>query len=1274
MALTIDNLQIQIETKAQNATDGIDALTTSLTNLKSSIGDTSGLVNTLTKLSTAMRGLSTAKSLANGLTELNKVTSVLNTDRLTEFSQQMAGVADALSQLSVLEKSNLGSIINPLKKIPDITKELKPEVIDEFGAAIKRLVEILAPLASQMETVSRGFSMLPNRMKSTIKASQQVANSNARMYKSYNSLGTQLARTMAKFWTLYYSMQRLVNIFADAFNTSNEYIESLNLFRVSMGETGDAAMVFAEKVSALMGIDIAEWITNQGSFMRMSTGFGIATDKAEVMSKNLTQLAYDMSSFFNVDVQTAMDKLQSGMSGQIKGLKEWGYNLSVASLQETALSLGIEQSVRTMTEAQKAQLRYITLIQRSNGVMGDMAKTINTPANAMRILAAQLTRLERAFGNIVSVLVTKYIPYVMAFVELMEEGAKALADMWGFEIPDLPENNLEMGAAVIEGVGDEADETANKLAEMKRQIMGFDELNILKSDDDKSSELPSYDLGIDLPDYDFLNGLSSKYREEIDKIKVEIKEFGEVLKTLEPIAIALAALFAFEWISGALAKFKQLKAITLLLNLMSGAAQNAQLVFEGTGSILQGLGGGFTYVGKTFSNFMKNLSPLTKFVVGVVALGAELLVVKDAVHDFTEGTSTCGEMLLKIIPISAAVGTAMYAMLGPWGLVAAAVAGVAGAVWGFIDAQNDAIEELMNTSITETFYDGVGTDIGEIATAFDNWTLAIKNSKTEIITMGTEVGTAKDNVQKVTDSITNLATQVTLGFKTIEETVPKIKEQFQTLYDDTYNILSKEAELIYYALAGSTGKSLEAMGFNIEQYGKYVGETVFGATEELKALHAEAEELIDAMNRDTAEFEEMGGMTALLDISAEIAKLSGVEVDPLGDFVASLNNISWNSLEDATSAFDTIATSAQEAKDAINTSFDEEVAAIEHLKSLTNDPAAIKAFDQMIEGFTRVKESELASIDEATQKVLDAFQADLVWSLEDQVNAAVEGWNRLNWWQREIVYHGDAYGYVKDQLETFVDGDFKTLMENMVSEFGADADWASEAMQKILDDAFVKLLGGNTEMGDLKVSIVDALPEHLKQSGQDAVAGLTEGLETTDDIINAAKDLAEKGILNPFNGRMRIHSPSKEMEDSGLYSVQGLANGVSNNAYLVINSFDAMFVAIEERFLKFATNCKTAMTELTTSLSGKYTTDSSLTANVNTSAIGSKTAIATDSNLINGIASAVYNAVMSANEDTSSSGGESKIVVAIDGDKVGETSVKYINGKFVQTGVSPICY
>ena len=101
-----------------------------------------------------------------------------------------------------------------------------------------------------------------------------------------------------------------------------------------------------------MGINPGEWMRNQGVFMTITEGFGVASDRAYTMSKNLTQLTYDLASFFNISTADAFQKLESGISGELEPLRRLGYDLSVARLQQEAYNLGIDKSVMSMTQAE----------------------------------------------------------------------------------------------------------------------------------------------------------------------------------------------------------------------------------------------------------------------------------------------------------------------------------------------------------------------------------------------------------------------------------------------------------------------------------------------------------------------------------------------------------------------------------------------------------------------------------------------------------------------------------------------------------------------------------------------------------------------------------------------------------------------------------------------------------------------------------------------------------------------------------------------------------
>lgn len=694
-------------------------------------------------------------SVVSQLKQIPDLTKNLDIAGLDNFSSQMGKIASGMAQLNTIEKGNLGSVVNQLKKIPEVTQALDPNTLDQFAAAVQRLTQIMGPLATQMESVSRGFAALPNRMRAAITASNQLATTNRRTASSYGSLSTSISRTITKLTVFGFAFRRVVDVFADALNESNDYIENLNLFRVSMGDATEEAMEFAETVQELMGIDISEWIQNQGVFMRLATGFGIAADQAEVMSQNLTQLGYDMASFFNTDVETAMKKLQSGMTGQIKGLKAFGINISVAALQETALALGIDQSVRSMTEAQKAQLRYITILQRSQGIMGDMGRTLVTPANALRILSSQFTQLKRAIGNVVSVIAVALIPYVQALVEIITDAAIALAEFFGFEMPEIDYSGLDLGADFIDDIGDGIEDTTKAAGDLKRQLMGFDELNVLKDPTAGAGDVKggaSYDLGIDMSDfsYDFLAGLDGR----VDDIKERMKA---VLDVALAVGAALLAWKVANALPGGLSKIDDLLTkitktgpvtllnkgtIAALPQLISGIAlaggliytawQNSEDFRNGCSALLDAGRAAFDGISEAVGNLVEKLNlpelngeTLTRFAsgasmaIGIIAtaLGAPILggiaafagaavlsiqSIGDAASKEYRGFEDIGANLGAALTSGLAIGLATFVVAS--NPVAAVIAGLVAAAVAFGTAMStDAVQgvEIFNDTITK---------------------------------------------------------------------------------------------------------------------------------------------------------------------------------------------------------------------------------------------------------------------------------------------------------------------------------------------------------------------------------------------------------------------------------------------------------------------------------------------------------------------------------------------------------------------------------------------
>ena len=422
--------------------------------------------------------------------------------------------------------------------------ELNIQIAADSGKATRALTSLikkLEKLKSTMDgssvsniTISNSFNKTTNAIQKATDATNKHDAATKKTSKSTQGFTDKLAKNISKWRTLSGAFKSVAQTMAGWFQESNDYIETLNLFNVTMGDAADEASTFANKVSEAMGIDVSEWMNFQGTFKQLTSGFGVAEKSANTMSQNLTQLSYDLASFFNTDVETAFDKLSSAMSGQVKGLREFGIDTTVASLQEYALAKGIETSVSKMTQAEKSLLRYNYIMEKSTKIQGDMARTIVTPANALRILNAQLTQMKRALGNIVSVLVAQFIPYVQAMVEIIADAANAIAAFFGFELPSIDYSGLDTGgyAEDLEAGEDALNASSDAAKKLKKQLMGFDELNILSNPDSDSDSggggagAGGGLGGMEPLEYDFLSGLDTS---KIDEIKEKMKRVLEIV-------------------------------------------------------------------------------------------------------------------------------------------------------------------------------------------------------------------------------------------------------------------------------------------------------------------------------------------------------------------------------------------------------------------------------------------------------------------------------------------------------------------------------------------------------------------------------------------------------------------------------------------------------------------------------------------------------------------------------------------------------------------------
>lgn len=540
----IQGLEFQIVNDSTQAVAGLQNLINTLNRLKTATnGGATGLSKTaqgIRELSNSLKGLNSGDAsqkitrLTNALTALSQVGNVKISssiaNQLTAINTALAGLkwtdgdkltslANGLRPLSELGKANMTTFINQLSKLPKVIEDLEAADIDKFTQQMTALAAAMKPFADEMQKVSNGFSAFPSKIQKLITSTEKY-NASARKATSTTGQFTSGLKAL-NVAAVAITFRKIGHFIAQAVTESNKYQEDLNLFTVALGQYAAEAQNYAEKVSDVMGIDPAQWLRNQGVFNTLLTGFGDTAERAQLMSQNLTQLGYDISSFFNISIEDAMQKLQSGISGELEPLRRLGYDLSQARLEQTALNLGVKESVANMTQAEKAELRYYAIMTQVTTAQGDMARTLEAPANQLRILQAQLTQAARAIGNIFIPALNAILPYAIAVVQVIREIANALANLAGFKLTEVDYSGVNNAAVGAGSLADNLDDAAGAAKKLKQYTAGFDELNVFAPNTGSGSGAGAGGAGgfdFDLPTYDFLGDAVQTHIGEIQKM------------------------------------------------------------------------------------------------------------------------------------------------------------------------------------------------------------------------------------------------------------------------------------------------------------------------------------------------------------------------------------------------------------------------------------------------------------------------------------------------------------------------------------------------------------------------------------------------------------------------------------------------------------------------------------------------------------------------------------------------------------------------------------
>lgn len=566
----ITSLSVEISAESQGAELNIDKLATAISNLRTK-GNVTKVVNSLDKLagsiatlkqaSAGMSGLDKITSFLNGLSNVNTTASAksintvvnaikkipaavsgLNGVDFYSMSGSITQLTNALAPLSILDASNLkalGSAFNAIGKVPDLTDKLKATDLDSFASSCQKISTALTPLASQLDKVGNAFAKLPPQLSKVVTQANRVTAANEKQRKSYLSLSNQMngfMRNMAKL----ISLKAIAEYLGNAVAKFNDFYEATDLFHNAMGNLSGEADTLISKMQGLLGVDPTKAMTYMATIQSLGTSFGLTSDKAYVLSKNLTQLAYDEGSYWNKDVAETFTAMSSAISGEIEPIRRLGIDLTQARLQQELLALGFNKQVSSLSQADKAVLRYIAIMKQTANVQGNLAQTIQSPANQIKILKAQLDMLAKSVGSLLYPALKSILPPLIAAVQLIREFVEWVAKLMGVKVVF---TDFTKSADSVGGIGDAMDDTADSTKKaakaLKDYTMGFDELNIIDptqgSSDSGSGASAGNILGdVDLSGYDMFKNY----------VGTSIDEIKEKVKKLLPIIAGVAAGFA----------------------------------------------------------------------------------------------------------------------------------------------------------------------------------------------------------------------------------------------------------------------------------------------------------------------------------------------------------------------------------------------------------------------------------------------------------------------------------------------------------------------------------------------------------------------------------------------------------------------------------------------------------------------------------------------------------------------------------------------------------
>lgn len=480
----------------------------------------------------------------------NAADAAKNIDTLTASLQNLSGVlAPVLTQLRAVAPA-VAQMAGATKGISKVVPAATAVAPTTAAVAMAPAIPVIGNAAPKnLSLLGRVTQAVTTKVGALTSALGRMGTGGT---KAVNALGGSFIQLRSTIFYAFFIIGALVKLFEWTIGRASSAVETLNLFNVAFGDMAGTAAKWVALTSGKLGLDPNQFAKTAATFMEMNRAMGLNDEMALKMSQNLTQLSYDYSSLFDIPFEKSAEKFRSAMAGQTRAVRTFGLDVTQTALQDEIYAEGLKYKIRELNRASKAVLIHNALLRNSTRAQGDLARTLASPANLMRVFADQARVAAISIGYVFLPMVQAILPWLIFFAQAVNNAARSFAGLFGIKVPswdDFSQQVTGVGGGVediygdMSGVAGATDKAAKAAKELRDYTLGIDELNILSPDKSAGGAggggvggLGGVAAGIKPFDvYDMIGGVDA-----LKKLLDPIKEmFGRVKETLAPFVKAI---------------------------------------------------------------------------------------------------------------------------------------------------------------------------------------------------------------------------------------------------------------------------------------------------------------------------------------------------------------------------------------------------------------------------------------------------------------------------------------------------------------------------------------------------------------------------------------------------------------------------------------------------------------------------------------------------------------------------------------------------------------